>query len=67
MQGRDGRNLIVVQGKVDDPANLWVHIDKKLAAAQPVQISTSQIDSMRLKQELGFSVPEKELGAVISR
>lgn len=67
MQGRDGQNLIVVQGKVDDPANLWVHIDKKLAAAQLVQVSTSQIDSMRQKQEPRSAMPEKELETVMSR
>jgi len=67
LQGRNGHNLIVVQGKVDDPANLRTHIDKALAAAQPIQLSTLQIDTMREKQQPEPSMPEKERGAAIGR
>lgn len=66
MQGEDGRNLIVVQGKVDDPANRWTFIDKGLAAEQSMHLSTLQIDNMRQKQQAGPSLPEKE-GLAISR
>ena len=60
MQGGDGRNLIVVQGRVDDPANRWTSIDKGLAAEQSMHLSTLQMDNMRQKQQAGPSLQEKE-------
>ena len=67
MQGGDGRNLIVVQGKVDDPANRWTYVDKELAVAQSMHLSTLQIDITRQKQVSGPSLPEKEQGLALNR
>lgn len=65
-EGGDGRNLIVVQGKVDDPANRWTSFDKGLAAEQSMHLSTLQMDNMRQKQQAGPSLQEKE-GLAMSR
>lgn len=61
-----GRNLIAVQGKLDDPANHCFHVDKGLAAAQPIQLSTMQADFLRQKQQTERS-PDHEQRVAISR
>ncbi|MCL1635110.1 peptidoglycan-binding protein [Luteimonas sp. SX5] len=40
----DGKGIFAVQGRMDDPANNWLQVDKAQAAGQSVQISTAQMD-----------------------
>lgn len=42
--GAAGGSLFAVQGKLDDPAHLRIHQDRTLAAAQPIEKSTAQIE-----------------------
>lgn len=67
VQGKEGRNLIAVQGRIDDPGNLWVHVDKALAAAQPIQLSTMQIDFLRQKQPPERARETADMGMAIGR
>jgi len=39
----NGQSLFAVQGRLDDPAQLRVHVDKAQAAAQPLAQSTAQL------------------------
>lgn len=42
--GAAGASLFAVQGKLEDPAHSRVHQDRTLAAAQPLEKSTAQIE-----------------------
>jgi len=53
----NGASLFAVQGKIEDPAHNRVHLDRTLAAAQPIEKTSAQIEqemsqrSTQLQQE----------------
>lgn len=51
VQSTHGSNLIGIQGRMDDPANRWIHVDKESAVVQPIQLSTIQADGVRQRQQ----------------
>ncbi len=66
VQSTHGTNLIGIQGRMDDPANRWIHIDKESAVAQSLQFSTAQADGVRQRQQADRR-PGQDIPLAISR
>jgi hypothetical protein len=51
-----GLSLFAVQGKIDDPGNQWIQIDKAAAVSHAVQLSTIEVDVLRQKRQEELSL-----------
>lgn len=61
-----GLGLFAIQGKIDDPAHHWIHIDKMQAVSKPVQLSTIQVDVLRQERQEELSL-DTEFRAAMRR
>ncbi len=62
----DGLGLFAIQGKIDDPAHQWTHIDKVQAISKPLQLSTIQVDVLRQERQEELSL-DTEFRAAMRR
>jgi hypothetical protein len=60
----NGASLFAVQGKLEDPAHSRIHQDRTLAAAQPIEKSTAQIEqeiSQKNTQQIQMQLEQQKL------
>jgi hypothetical protein len=57
--GRAGANILIVQGRIDDPAHLRAHMPTDLAAQTPVRESVARLQDMG-RQMAEAQVSERE-------
>lgn len=60
-RSRQGENVFVVQGQLDDPAHLRAHMTTQLATATPVQVSMQRLQELDQQQTVTQSRQQEEI------